>query len=306
MTVVDSVQYFTINMGKNAQAFFIEKPTNLSTFSKGSNIYVDANRDVLNNDKKIVAEINKTYNDLINKLSGITSGDKGQVQFEKELPSILTKFTLALKKLLTIITPTEFFQAEKVLKTLEGEIIVMAAAYQSTITSRAKFRIKYRDMSDEYFRYGTYLKSSRINFEPIIGNGGISSKLKLQYYMVEQKILIFSGEDEGFDYSMKNLCYSKVTDKLYSEFSKNPKNMEIKDSLLSKFQVKDIWFRMNIYNTSSAMSGCHAKYAAYIGILDKNGKTTYEKIYEEYGDSGKGVTSARILMVLRALMLTAN
>jgi hypothetical protein len=275
LNIVDSVQAFTINLGKNAETFFIEKPNDESNFAKGNNIYIDADADVLALDQKIRAELDQTYSVILNKLQSLPSGANGLTAFEKELPSILVSFSGALKKLLTIIAPTEFFQAENKLKSLEKMIIETAAIYRSNIRNRDEFRANYRGLSDEYNRFGTYLDSK--SNSAIVHNS--QQNFKIQYHIKENSQTMFRGESKAFDLFLDSICYSKTVEKrLIDVVNANQSIQHIRNELRTISGYQDVWLRINLTYDSRYISQCVSDYVTYVMGRTKKGTVIWQEI----------------------------
>lgn len=278
LSVIDSVQFFRINLGKKAEEFFIEKPTEASNFAKGQNIYLNANNDVLVSDQESRQEIEKQYIDIMNKLNALPNGQTGLAAFEKALPDILKSYSASLKRLLTMIAPTEFFQAELKLKSLEKTMIQMANTYNPQIRNRDEFRSNYSQLSDEYNRYGTYLLNT-VKFEssPNLNN---TTNVRMHYYLVATNKQIFKGESELFDQMINNTCYKKLEDTALKVFSQSQQISNLLNTIYKNPKVKEVYLRINLENSNNYIVSCDSDWALYVMIKLDSG-IIYELIESE-------------------------
>lgn len=274
LATIDSFQVLKISLGKTAQEFFIQKPDANSNLAKGQNVYLTSNSDVLIEDQKLRTDIDSSYNNILDKLKNLPSGQLGVVAFENQLPSILMEFARDLKKLLTMITPTEFFQAEKKLISLEKQIITIANGFKPSITNRNEFRTNYASASDEYNRYSTYLLNP-LQFTRI--DNQIDAKIyRLEYHFEEKNV--FSGDSMAFDDFIAGSCAANLAKYFSSLVNSNVNIKNSFDKLTKLAGYQKVWIRINLDDTRQYVQGCNFNYTTYVMGVKKDGVTVWEGI----------------------------
>ncbi|MFZ4715377.1 MAG: hypothetical protein ACOYL6_16760 [Bacteriovoracaceae bacterium] len=266
-STIDSYQAFKISLGKQSQEFFVQKPDANSSFSKGQNIYLEANNDVLIADQKLRAEIDLSYNEVMSKLAAVPSGEAGVAEFKKILPSVLKDVATNLKKLLSIITPVEFFQAEKKLVGLEKNLIIMANAFNPAINDRESFRQNYGSLVDEYNRYSTYL-SSTVSIQLPISTGISSGNvvLNVSYHNGYSLSDYVYNDKSATDKKIKTSCAGEVADNIFSELKSS--EFQSRFASMNSSLIKKMTVKLYIQAYEENLADCHLYHAASITLVN--------------------------------------
>lgn len=279
LATIDSFQLFKVSLGKTAQEFFIQKPDANSNFAKGQNLYLTANADVLIADQTLRKELDASYNTIMNKLGSLPSGQPGVTAFENQLPGILSEFALSLKKLLSMITPTEFFQAEKKLIALEKQIITVANGFKPTITNRDQFRQSYAAASDEYNRFSTYLNNNITFTSPIASLE--NSPLKVVWYNGNTNEFTYNDNSIN-DQKIKKSCVGEALDFIYKEW--NSTKIQQKLASLDKNTFKSIVPQFYLQAYEGDLNNCNLLHRTSIIIKNSRNVVFKEELDDLRGD----------------------
>ena len=281
-STIDSYQVFKISLGKLSQEFFVQKPDANSNFSKGQNIYLQANNDVLIADQKLRAEIDASYSDVMSKLAGVPSGAAGVTEFQKILPSVLKDVATNLKKLLSMITPVEFFQAEKKLVSLEKNLITMANAFNPAITNRDSFRQNYGSLSDEYNRYSTYLANSgtiQLPTSPFSSAGTVS--FKIQHYNGAHTVFTYN-DNSATDQKIKKSCAGEVADNIFAEIKTAEFQSRVTSLNTNIFKKVEVLLYLQAYDNDLAI--CDLMHKVTVTIFNTRNVSYNTTLGELYGN----------------------
>lgn len=152
---LDSFQVFQLSIGKNGQDFFIKEPTSKSNFAKGRNHYLNVNNG--NRDIVIRNSIEEKLEELYGILGTVEDDPSPASKFKSVMPSLLPKMTTALRSLIEVISPVEFFGLERKLKEFEKQLIEVAGTYNPNVTNRDSFTLNYATQFSEFRKMLTYL-----------------------------------------------------------------------------------------------------------------------------------------------------
>jgi len=169
-SLVDSYQIFSLSMGKDADTFFIERPSNSSNFPSGKNHYLNLLSGG-STDQTTETEIESILSQLYALMGVVESSTDPQQSFQQNISLILPEFLNATKKLLTVIGPVDFFSLENKIVEFEQALIQLASLYDPNITDQSSFTGHYANQFAELNRVMPYLQNRGLSYDqlPIIG-----------------------------------------------------------------------------------------------------------------------------------------
>ena len=141
--LIDSVQSFTLSIGRNGNEFFVPGSNANESFGGGRNIFLKFADSDLNRDAQLRNDIETDLKDLQQKMDVITADANPTESFKKNISPVVVKFSSTVQKLLGIISPVDFFNLEGQLKSFERNLVSSAKTFNPNITSRDSFKNTY-------------------------------------------------------------------------------------------------------------------------------------------------------------------
>lgn len=201
---LDSFQVFQLSIGKDGQDFFIKEPTPSSNFAKGRNHYLNVNNG--NRDLTIRRSIEEKLAELYGILGSVEDAPNPAEKFKSVMPSLLPKMTTALRSLIEVISPVEFFGLERKLKEFERQLIEVAGTYNPNVTNRDTFTLNYAAQFSDFRKMLAYLgnKPSTNSNGPAVPPPGGGSTLQSEISRIKTIQNAEIRSEEFVQYYKKN------------------------------------------------------------------------------------------------------
>ena len=158
--LLDSFQVFGLNMGKDGRDFFIHEKNNTSSLGQGLNHFielaqVDIDRDIEN---RKLAE--SKIEELELRITDIATSADPKDEFRQNISKVLSGLNEAMKRVLNVMGPVDYFNLEKRVALMRENIVALAKENDPNVSDQDSFDAQYVSRFQELQKTLYYVENS--------------------------------------------------------------------------------------------------------------------------------------------------